>query len=135
MKANHEPKKWQGVIIERGQFLTGRNSICKDTGLSAQTVRTCIDRLKSTSEITIKSTNKYSVITIIKWEEYQNTKKNQPAKQPIDNHQSTTTNNNKNIKNYNFFKFKDGTKGYKEKYTGKWKEVDTFKELLEIYLK
>ncbi|MCY1719583.1 hypothetical protein OU798_04480 [Prolixibacteraceae bacterium Z1-6] len=107
LKANHESRRWQGVLIERGQLLTGRKVLSQETGISLQTIRTCLNRLKSTNEITIKSTNKFSIITICKYESYQATKDevNQQANQrltnnqPTANQQLTTNKNDKNIKN------------------------------------
>lgn len=71
LSANHEDKKWHGIEIKRGEFLTGRKKLAKLTGLSEQKIRYCVNRLKSTSEITTKSTNKYTIISIVKWEQYQ----------------------------------------------------------------
>jgi len=107
--ANHEPGIWQGQRIERGQFITGRNNLSKDTGISPQKIRTCIKKLKSTNEITIKSTNKYSLITIVKYSEYQDKKEKSTSKltskstnnQPTTNQQLTTNNNNKQLNNDN----------------------------------
>ncbi len=104
--ANYESKKWQGIEIKRGQFVTGRKSLSGSTGISEQSIRTCLSKLKSTNEITIKSTNKYSVITINKYEEYQmngeeatNTLTTKTTKsQPTVNQQLTTTNNIKKDK-------------------------------------
>ena len=70
-KANHRDGKWQGIEIKRGQLVTGRQTLCRETGLSPQVIRTCINRLKSTSEITIKSTSKYSIITVCNYNVYQ----------------------------------------------------------------
>ena len=39
--------------------------------MSEQSIRTSIEHLKSTNEITIKSTNKFSIITIENWGKYQ----------------------------------------------------------------
>lgn len=69
--ANHEEGKWQGRTIKPGQFITGRKMLKRDTGLTEQNIRTCIERLKSTNEITIETTNKFSLITIVKWADYQ----------------------------------------------------------------
>jgi len=71
LTANFEDKEWEGVIIKRGQVIIGRTKLSKATGLSEQNIRSCLTRLKSTSEITIKSTNRFSVATICKYEEYQ----------------------------------------------------------------
>ena len=105
--ANHEEKKWSGQTIERGQFITGRFSLSENTGISEQTIRTCINKLKSTNEITTKSTNKYTIITITKYDDYQKDDKKSTNKltygltnnQPTTNQQLTTNKNDKNDKN------------------------------------
>jgi len=106
-KANHEDRKWQGIDVKRGQVITGRSALAEQTGISEQSIRTCLNRLKSTSEITIQVTNKYSIITICNYDSYQtydgeinqqiNQQPNQQltSNQPAINQQSTT---NKNIK-------------------------------------
>lgn len=106
MLANHADKKWRGEIIKSGSFITGRESLAKKTGLSVQQVRTSISKLKSTSEITIKKSNKFSIISITNWSEYQeiNQQVNQQVtnNQPASNQQVTTNKNvkkEKNVKN------------------------------------
>jgi len=69
--ANHKDQSWQGMVIRGGQTVTSIDSLTKFTGQTAQSIRTGLKRLKSTSEITIKSTNKYTLITIEKWALYQ----------------------------------------------------------------
>jgi hypothetical protein len=71
LRANHEPKKWQGQTIEIGQFISGRKALSQETGLSEKVIRTCIERLKSTSELATKTSNQFTVFTIISWEKYQ----------------------------------------------------------------
>ena len=70
LKANYQPSDWHGIIIPRGSLITTLATISNDTGISIQTLRTCMTRLKSTNEITSKSTNKYTIITICKYEDY-----------------------------------------------------------------
>lgn len=78
-----------------------------ETGLSEQIVRSCLQALKLTSNLTIKSTNKFSIITIINWDIYQvdecefnqQITSNLTNKQPTNNQQITTYKNIKNIKN------------------------------------
>ena len=105
LRANWHQSKWEGLTIERGQVVTGLKRIRKDTGLSIQSIRTCIERLKSTGEITIKSTNKYSIITIRNYNQYQDKPgAQQHADQHADqqtNNKRTTTSNNNNNKNTN----------------------------------
>ena len=64
LKANWEDKKYEGQIIKRGSFVTGRKQLAKEVGISEQQVRTALSHLISTNEITIKKTNKYSIISI-----------------------------------------------------------------------
>lgn len=110
IKANHCDLKWRGATIKRGQLLTSRKKLSVETGISEQSIRTCLERLQSTNEIVIKSTNLNTVITISKYDIYQSneTNTNQPTNQPstnqLTNHQPTinqpTNKNNKNYKEY-----------------------------------
>lgn len=72
LNANYTDKKWQGQVIKRGQILTTTPKIMEALRLTEQQTRTCIGRLKSTGEITCKSTNKYTIITICNYDRYQN---------------------------------------------------------------
>lgn len=74
LSANHKSGYWHGEKIERGQVVTGLNALCRATGISPQSIRTCINRLKSTGNITIKSTNRFSIITICNYDRFQNKK-------------------------------------------------------------
>lgn len=100
--ASYENKEFLGVKLAPGQLVTGRKKMSSATGITQQTLRTCLERLKSTSEITIKSTSKYSIITIVKWSDYQDTNQvtNQrpTSDQPATNQQLTTTKEGKEIK-------------------------------------
>lgn len=101
INANLEEREWRGVTIPRGSLVTSRKALAEESGLSEQQVRTCLSRLISTNEITIESTNKFTIITITNFDSYQPRKEdNQPAQQPTTqptiNQQSTTTKEYKN---------------------------------------
>lgn len=83
LKANHKPNNWKGIAVQAGQCVTGRHSLAKETGLTEQQIRTALNKLKSTGEVTSKIYSKFSVITITSWNEYQ-----QDNQQ--NNHQSTS---------------------------------------------
>ena len=97
LKANYEDKRWQGIVIKRGQLVTSSLTLAAETHLSRQRVRTCLSRLEHTGEISIKTTNKFSIITICKYGnyqavnlDYQPTTNQQPTnKQPTNNQQLT----------------------------------------------
>lgn len=113
-KANFEEKKWHGITIGVGSLVTSVGTLAEESGLSVQMTRTALAHLKSTGEITIKATNKYTLITISNYGLYQgftddNQQANQQAsqqtinkqltsKQQATNKQSTTTKEIKEIK-------------------------------------
>ena len=103
LKANHTDKNWQGILIKKGSFITSYENLSIETGLSFQQTRTAINKLKLTNELTIKSTTKYTIISIKNWEEYQldNKQNNKQItnKQQTNNKQITTTNNDNNDNN------------------------------------
>lgn len=86
LHANHEPRHWRGIDIDAGQLLTSRESLALQTGISERGIRTSLEKLKSTNEVTIKSTNKYSIITIVKWSEYQLIDQQATSKRPAKRH-------------------------------------------------
>ena len=59
------------VKLEAGSFVFGRRVASEETGLSQATIRTSIKRLVNSGNLTIKSTNKYSIISITNWATYQ----------------------------------------------------------------
>ena len=69
LTANWEPKNWHGIVIEPGSRVASLSRLAAETGLTIQNIRTSLERLKSTGYLTIKSTNKYSVISINNWME------------------------------------------------------------------
>lgn len=97
-KANIEDKKWQGMVVRRGQFITSLDKLSAESGFSKQKIRTCLKRFENTKEITIKSTNKYTIVTICNYESYQISEdSNQHAEQHSNNIQ--TTNQQQQLKN------------------------------------
>lgn len=89
------------VYLDKGQLATGRISISEQTGLSQQNVRTAISKLEKLGILTIKPTTKYSVITMVNWNQYQQTNQQVTNKQPTSNQQVTTSNNVNNEDNEN----------------------------------
>lgn len=71
LKASYEDTIWNDIEVKRGQVITSRKHLSEETGLSEQQIRTSLKKLQSTEEITIQATNKYTVITIEKYDFYQ----------------------------------------------------------------
>jgi hypothetical protein len=98
IKANHKLKTWQGIKIPRGTFITSYSGIAEDLKLSFQQVRTALDKLILTQEITRKATNKYTMISVCNYEIYQlKESAEQQTEQQTNNNQITTTKNDKKV--------------------------------------
>ena len=46
------------------------NDIAQATGLSIRTIRTCLNKLEAVGEITVKTTNRFSFINLLKYDDY-----------------------------------------------------------------
>ena len=103
LKANHKDAKWQGNDVKRGQFISSLGNISNATGISVQSIRTILKKLEKTNEIELKSTNQYTIVTICKYESYQDEKEtiNKPitSNQQTTNKRLTTNKNEKKEKN------------------------------------
>ena len=63
--------EWMGRTIKTGQVITSYGRLAEDLGFGVRQIRTAINKLKSTGEITSEATNKYTIITIVNWDDYQ----------------------------------------------------------------
>nr|DAP61142.1 MAG TPA: replisome organizer [Caudoviricetes sp.] len=105
LTANFKKNVYQGIEVLPGQTIVGTNALAVNTGLSRQQVRTALNKLVLTNEITIKSTNKFSLITIENWSSYQ-----------FENETSTNKSTNKSTNNQPHLK---NDKKYKEDISNK----------------
>jgi hypothetical protein len=91
LKATHKQYKAvvgnQEIFLKPGQLIFGRRLASEETGLSEQQIRTALRILAIFGILTIKSTNKFSIITIVNWDVYQ--KEDGQSNQQI-NQQSTS---------------------------------------------
>ena len=71
LKANWKDGSWHGYEYKRGQFITSLPSLAKETGLSIRQVRTALDHLKSTGEVTVKNYPKFRIITVVSYDSFQ----------------------------------------------------------------
>lgn len=69
--ASWKDTEWRGIPIKRGQLITSRSSMSKETGLTERKVRTAEKHLEKTGEVTIKATKQYTLITVVNYELYQ----------------------------------------------------------------
>ena len=97
LRANFKDRNHKGIPLKRGQFITSLRKLSIETGLSERQVRTALDKLKMTNELTNDSNNQYRIITVLKYNEYQKIDK-QDDKEVTNERQAsdkqTTTDNN-----------------------------------------
>ena len=94
LKANWKDGNFKGTTIPRGSFVSSIGKLSGETGLTDREIRTAISHLKKTGEVTSKTTNKFSVFTVVKYDLYQTTDK-QNDKQPTDKRQTNDNNRRK----------------------------------------
>ena len=97
LKANHKDNKWQGNDVKRGQFISSLGNISSATGITIQQIRTILKKLEKTNEIVVKSTSQFTIVTICKYECYQD--EEEATNKPTTNHQQTTNKQSTTNKN------------------------------------
>lgn len=113
IKVNFTEKKWQGRDIKKWEIITSLDRLSHETGLTVMQVRTALNKLKSTHEITSQSTSTFTHIQLTKWEQYQGNITSQITnEQQTDNKPITTTKegNNERKKEIDTIVSKDITK-------------------------
>ncbi len=108
LKATHKERKQivgkQMVELQPGQFVTGRFILAEEYNKGAKPKDIVSDRtlwrwlkfLEECEFLSIKSTTKYSVVTINNWDKYQENDQQTSSKRPANDQQMST---NKNVKN------------------------------------
>lgn len=71
LTASDEDKRWQGMVVRKGQMVTSVSKLASATGLTDKQIRRCIGCLERTGEIVVERANKWSIITICKYDDYQ----------------------------------------------------------------
>ena len=71
LSANYKDGEFLGIQIKRGQALKSISKLSFETGLTVQNIRTAINHLKSTGEITCNPTKYGQLITVEKYALYQ----------------------------------------------------------------
>lgn len=100
LKATHKEYEQliglEQITLKKGQFITGRLAGAKELKISESMWYRHLKQLEKMEMISIKSNNKYTVVTITKWELYQVEKKNMNNKRTTNEQQMNTNNNNNN---------------------------------------
>jgi hypothetical protein len=98
LKANHKEKRFKGIELKVGSIVTSRDLLARETGLSSQQIRTALNKLISTNEITSETSSQGTILQIVSYEKYQVATNEITNEQPTSN-QRVTTNKNVNKEN------------------------------------
>lgn len=98
LKANYKDKKYRGETLKAGTVLTGRDILAKELSLSVQQLRTALQKLEATNEITIKTSSKGTNIQIVNYKKYQVATSKATNEQPANNQRVTTNKKEKKEK-------------------------------------
>ena len=71
VEANWKDGEWHGETVRRGQMITSVAKLAASTNLSIKQVRICLERLENGGEIVKEGANKWTKITVCKYEVYQ----------------------------------------------------------------
>lgn len=131
LNAQYKPSNYMGHPIGAGECVFGRKKWAEELGLSERQVRTALNHLISTNEVTIKTTNKFSIIHVVKWEFWQvdegratsKTTSKKSNKRPANDQQTTTYKEGKKVINKELLSYADSDheKGqiYRDPITGR----------------
>ncbi|MFC0604935.1 hypothetical protein [Winogradskyella pulchriflava] len=113
LKVNYSAKRWQGILIKKGEFITSYEKLAIETGLTISKVRTALSKLQLSDDIHIETTSSFTKISIVNLKKYvsksnrertdesndkqistRNSKALANATQSNNNHLATTKSNN-----------------------------------------
>ena len=90
IRANHKDcdvvHAGQVLHVKRGQFVTGRFTASEELNMSAMKWRKRIADLEKLQQISQKTTNRFTIITVVNYSYYQGGLKKTTNKQPTNNH-------------------------------------------------
>lgn len=93
MVANWKDGEYLGHKLKAGDAIIGRKKLAQELGFTEQQIRTALKKLESTGEIKLKSTNRFTIVSVENWGFYQgddeDTNQQITNKQPTDNQQIT----------------------------------------------
>lgn len=92
MKATYQDKEYlfnnKIEYLKPGQCITGRFSLSRETGIQASKIERILKCFESEHQIEQQTTNKFRIITILNWSEYQQNE--QQSEQQVNNQRTTS---------------------------------------------
>jgi biotin operon repressor len=87
--ARWTPGEFLGIKLDRGQYACNLPKLMEQTGMTRQQLRTSIEKLKKTNELTTYREAGYTVYTIVSYDSYQSTNQRPTNDQPTTNQRPT----------------------------------------------
>lgn len=135
LKATHKDRNQlvglQIVKLKNGQFVFGRKKASEELKMKESTIYKYISLLKKLQMIDIKSNNKFSVVSIEKWESYQTNEVKGNNKGTTKEQQRNTNKNVKNVKNKKEICKEKSIEEEIKKFTQNKELIKTFLEFIE----
>lgn len=125
LTANFKDGKFEGHTVPRGSVVTSIPNLASAVGLTEMQVRTALKHLKLTGEITVKTTSKFSIITIKNYGYYQDDNRQNNSQLTV-KYQSNTSQVTVNQQQRNNVTKKQGNK---ETIGSPYGEYETFEEM------
>ena len=82
LKANFAESKFSGHTVKRGQYAFSQRRLAKEIGITHQELRTAIEHLVKTGEISAEAFPRHTLITVLNYEKYQNKPEKQTEPKP-----------------------------------------------------
>jgi hypothetical protein len=100
LMANVKDHDFEKITIHRGELVTSLASLSKQLKMSVRSVRTSLEHLKSTGEVTSRNYPHYQVISIAEYDKYQAvpTRQSTSNRQGIDKASTSNRQQSKNIR-------------------------------------
>ncbi len=71
LSASFRDFEWMGKKYKSGQFVCSIGNMAKELDLTPKQVRSALEKLCKSKELGKQGTNKFTVITVMKWADYQ----------------------------------------------------------------
>ena len=101
LTANIREDRWMGVEIPRGSRVASIPTLAAELNSTNRKIRTALDHLEATGEVTRTKYPKFTVISVVCWDKYQSERqgKRQSSDTQLDRQATGDRQQNKNIKN------------------------------------
>lgn len=101
LTVNIKDDRWHGITVPQGSRVVSIEMLSKELRLTNRQIRTALQHLESTGSVTRSKYPKFTVISVVRWMDYQENRqaKRHANDRQSDNQATSNRQQNKNIKN------------------------------------